>query len=106
MIRFDYVRSDGVRVIAAGSEESGSPYSHTADAIPRGVAGGGHLLVYYERRTGSSHTIVPVAPEFLAFCAGHMPPYVFADWLEENVPDITVDALRLLRMPSAVEAST
>ena len=33
----------------------------------------------------------------LAFCAGTMPPHVYADWLEERLSDVPVELLALLR---------
>jgi hypothetical protein len=40
---------------------------------------------------------VPDVPEYAAFCAGDMPACVFADWLEERIPDIPPELLNLLR---------
>lgn len=42
------------------------------------------------------------APEHVAFCRGSMPPFVYADWLEENRIDLPPEAFALLR--SAVTA--
>ena len=39
----------------------------------------------------------PSPAEHVAFVAGDMPAPVYADWLEENVPDVPADALRVLR---------
>ena len=50
-------------------------HGQVADWIPRGIEIGPHD----------------------AFCAGVMPPMVYADWLEENWPDVPPLALRLLR---------
>lgn len=33
----------------------------------------------------------------LAFCAGTMPPHVYADWLEERLSDVPAELLALLR---------
>lgn len=33
----------------------------------------------------------------LAFCAGAMPPHVYADWLEERLSDVPAELLELLR---------
>ena len=33
----------------------------------------------------------------VAFCHGHVPPYAYADWLEENGVDLPEESLRILR---------
>ncbi len=39
-------------------------------------------------------------PEHLAFVLGDMPGYVYADWLEETIPnEVPAELLALLRMP-------
>lgn len=39
-----------------------------------------------------------VPDEHKAFIAGYMPRWVYADWLEENIPEVPVEGLVMLRM--------
>ena len=62
---------------------------------------GGCVAIHYhgDYGYGSHFTDLPDTPEVRSFVVGTMPCYVFADWLEENIPDIHPKALELLRLP-------
>lgn len=98
-IRADYITGDGQRIVCAGPlhgwewmVSANVPGSYWAkDGRPR--------VSHYSGDTGSRFYIVPDSPEFRSFALGTMPPYAFADWLEETVPDIDARALQLLRLP-------
>ncbi len=50
---------------------------------------------YYTRNT--VRRVVPATAEHTAFVRGSMPPFVYADWLEEQGIDLTPEAFALLR---------
>lgn len=102
VIRADYLTASGERHLCAGA---GHGWEWTVTACPPGTywTGPDHVRLRHYGADGSRSVLLRPTPEFLAFCAGGMPPYVFADWLEENVPDLPEGVLELLRLPVKLE---
>ena len=95
----DYVTSDGVRCVL-GLKRTGAIPDKWLHAYPNGRLGrADSVIICYAHGSVTPDTVIRRSAEFLAFCAGVMPPYVFSDWLEENVPDIPPQVLELLRLP-------
>jgi hypothetical protein len=99
VIRADYINADGQRIVVGGS---GDWWSWMVRADPAGShwgEGDRGQVCHYDNTFGNTFYTVPDSPEFRAFLLGDMPPYAFADWLEETIPDIDARALQLLRLP-------
>ena len=99
-IRADYIPSPGQRIVCAGRQLN---WANTVSALAPESSwwtdGKGRVMHGDGRAATTRFYPVPDSPEFRAYVLGTMPPYVFADYLEETVPDIDQRVLHLLRLP-------
>lgn len=95
----DYVTGEGIRIVCS---DKLTWLAYSVKVYPPNTVWPGDkngLVAVDNEIYGHWRKAVAPTAEFMTFCAGVMPPYVFADWLEENVPDIPPHALTLLRLP-------